>query len=50
MITAIGDHQIADTEGLIATVRSYRPGDTVKVTYLRNNKESSTELKLGSDS
>ncbi len=50
VITAIGDHQIASTEGLIATVRSYRPGDSVKITYLRNNKESSTELKLGSDS
>lgn len=50
VITAIDAHQIDGTEALIATVRSYRPGDTVKVTYLRGGKESSTELKLGSDS
>ncbi|HVK29806.1 MAG TPA: trypsin-like peptidase domain-containing protein [Nocardioides sp.] len=49
VITAIDDHRIDDTEALIATVRSYRPGDTVKVTYLRNDKEDSTELELGSD-
>lgn len=49
VITAIDDHRIDDTEALIATVRSYRPGDTVKVTYLRNNKEDTTELELGSD-
>ncbi|GAA1528855.1 S1C family serine protease [Nocardioides humi] len=49
VITAIDDHRIEGTEGLIATVRSYRPGDSVKVTYLRDGKESTTELKLGSD-
>lgn len=49
VITAIDDHRIEDTEALIATVRSYRPGDTVKVTYLRGGKEDSTELELGSD-
>ncbi|NYI43886.1 putative serine protease PepD [Nocardioides aromaticivorans] len=49
VITAIDDHRIDDTEALIATVRSYRPGDTVKVTYLRNGKEDTTELELGSD-
>lgn len=49
VITAIDDHRIDDTEALIATVRAYRPGDTVKVTYLRNNKEDTTELELGSD-
>ncbi|MBM0125014.1 S1C family serine protease [Pimelobacter simplex] len=49
VITAIDDHRIDDTEALIATVRSYRPGETVKVTYLRGGKESSTELELGSD-
>ncbi|XBB67629.1 trypsin-like peptidase domain-containing protein [Nocardioides sp. WV_118_6] len=49
IITAIDDHQIDTTEGLIATVRSYRPGDTVKVTYQRNGKEATTDLALGSD-
>lgn len=49
VITAIDGRGIDDTEGLIATVRSYRPGDTVKVTYLRGGDEGSAELKLGSD-
>jgi putative serine protease PepD len=50
VITAIDSHQIDGSEALIATIRSYRPGDSVKVTYLRGGKESTTELKLGSDS
>lgn len=49
VITAIDDHQIEGTEALIATVRSYRPGDTVKVTYVRGGDERTAELKLGSD-
>ncbi len=49
VITAIDEHRIDDTEALIATVRAYRPGETVKVTYLRGGKEDSTELKLDSD-
>ena len=50
VITAIDAHQIDGSEALIATIRAYRPGDTVKVTYLRDGKDSTTELKLGSDS
>jgi putative serine protease PepD len=50
VITAIDSHQIDGSESLIATIRAYRPGDTVKVTYLRGGKESTTDLKLGSDS
>ncbi|WP_051485295.1 S1C family serine protease [Nocardioides sp. J54] len=49
VIIAIGDHRIDDTEALIATVRSYRPGDTVEVTYVRGGEEGTTELELGSD-
>ncbi|MCR1784240.1 trypsin-like peptidase domain-containing protein [Nocardioides carbamazepini] len=49
VITAIDGRQIENSEALIATVRSYRPGDSVKVTYLRGDKESTTELELGSD-
>jgi len=49
VITGIDDHQIESTEGLIATIRSYRPGDSVKVTYVRNGDQSTTELTLGSD-
>jgi len=49
VIVGIDDHVIDSTEGLIATVRSYRPGDRVKVTYLRGGDQATTELELGSD-
>ncbi|KRB77892.1 trypsin [Nocardioides sp. Root190] len=49
VIISIDDHRIDDTESLIATVRAYRPGDTVEVTYLRGSTEDTTELELGSD-
>jgi putative serine protease PepD len=49
VITAIDDRAIDGSESLIATVRSYRPGDTVEVTYLRGDEERTTQLELGSD-
>ncbi|THJ09616.1 PDZ domain-containing protein, partial [Nocardioides sp.] len=49
VITAIDGRPISDSESLIATVRSYRPGDRVKITYLRNGAEHTTQLELGSD-
>ncbi|TYL45740.1 PDZ domain-containing protein [Nocardioides sp. BGMRC 2183] len=49
VITAIDDHQITGADALVATVRAYRPGDTVTVTYQRGDEERSTELELGSD-
>ncbi|HWJ66855.1 MAG TPA: trypsin-like peptidase domain-containing protein [Nocardioides sp.] len=49
VITAIDGRRIDDTEALIATVRAYRPGDEVEVTYLRNGREATTRLELGSD-
>lgn len=50
VITAIDDHPVTSADGLVATVRSYRPGDTVKVTYLRDGDQQTTQLELGSDS
>ena len=50
VITSIDDHLVEDTEALIATVRSYRPGEKVEITYLRDGKQDTTELELGSDS
>jgi len=49
VITALDDHRIDTSEALVAIVRAYRPGDTVKVTYLRGEQEKTAELKLGSD-
>ncbi|GAA4812355.1 S1C family serine protease [Nocardioides caeni] len=49
VITGVDDHLIDDADGLVAIVRSYRPGDAVTVTYLRDGKEQSADLTLGSD-
>ena len=50
MITKIDDHQITGSDSLVATIRSYRPGDTVTVTYVRDGDEQTAELALDSDS
>jgi putative serine protease PepD len=50
VITRINDTRITDAESLIATVRSYRPGDTVTVTFVRDGDESSATLTLDADS
>jgi putative serine protease PepD len=50
VITKIDDHLITDADSLVATVRSYRPGDTVTVTYQHDGQEKTVELTLDSDS
>lgn len=49
VITRIDDHVISGSDALVATVRSYRPGDRVEVTYVRGGEEQTTTLELGSD-
>ena len=49
VVTKIDDLQITGADSLIATVRSYRPGDTVTVTYVRNGDSLTTQLTLDSD-
>jgi putative serine protease PepD len=49
VITRIDDHPITDSDSLIATIRAYRPGQEVQVTYDRGGKSETTRLKLGSD-
>jgi putative serine protease PepD len=49
VVTGVDDTRIADPDSLITTVRSYRPGDEVEVTYLRGGDEETTTLTLGSD-
>jgi len=49
VIVKLDDHQITSADSLIATVRSYRPGDTVTVTFRRDGAERTAELELGSD-
>ncbi len=49
VVTAVDDIRISDPDSLITTVRSYRPGDQVEVTYVRGDAEQTTMLTLGSD-
>jgi putative serine protease PepD len=49
VITKVDDTLITDADALVATVRSYRPGDKVTVTYTRDGKEDTVTLTLDSD-
>lgn len=49
VITRLNDRVVTDAATLIAAARSYRPGDTVTITYLRDGQESQAEVTLGSD-
>lgn len=49
IITKVDDQLITGSDSLVATVRSYRPGDKVTITYERGGQESTVELTLGSD-
>ena len=50
VITKVDDHLITDADSLIATIRSYRPGDQVTVTYVRGGETKTAQLTLDSDS
>ena len=49
LITKVDDHAIDSADDLVATIRSYRPGDRVKITYLRGSKTETATLRLDSD-
>jgi putative serine protease PepD len=49
VITKVDDHVITDDDSLIATIRSYRPGDQVTVTYVQGGTTKTAQLTLDSD-
>jgi putative serine protease PepD len=49
VITKIDDRLITDGESLIAAARSYRPSDTVTITFVRDGETRTAEITLGSD-
>ncbi len=49
VITKIDDTAITSADSLVATVRSYRPGDEVTVAYTRDGESGTTTLVLDSD-
>ena len=49
MITKVDDHLITSSDGLVAIVRAYRPGDSVTVTYTRGGATHTVQVTLDSD-
>ncbi|WP_198664128.1 S1C family serine protease [Jiangella endophytica] len=49
VVTHVGDRVITDATSLIAAVRSHRPGDEIKLTYVRDGQEHTATVTLGSD-
>jgi putative serine protease PepD len=50
VIVTINDRSIDDATELVVSIRSYAPGESVKVGYERDGQERSTDLVLGDDS
>ncbi len=49
IVTKIGEHDVTSADGLILAVRSYAVGDQVEVKFVRDGKEQSVQVTLGSD-
>ncbi len=49
VITKVDDHLITSSDGLVAIIRSYRPGDSVTVTYTRGGSTHTVQVTLDSD-
>jgi putative serine protease PepD len=49
VITKVDDHLITSADSLVATIRSYRPGDKVTVTYTHDGDTKTATLTLDSD-
>jgi putative serine protease PepD len=48
VVTHIDGRFLSDANALVAAARSYEPGDTVSLTYLRDGEELTVEVTLGS--
>jgi putative serine protease PepD len=49
VVVQVDDTRISGADSLVATIRSYRPGDTVTLTWLRDGEEQTADLVLDSD-
>jgi len=50
VVTQVNNEQISGSESLVATIRGYRPGDTVTLTVVRNGEEAQAfDVTLDSD-
>ena len=49
VITKVNNTPIGSSNALVAAVRSYQPGRTIELTYLRGGEEKTTKVTLESD-
>jgi S1-C subfamily serine protease len=47
IITKVEDKTVATADDLAGVIQSHKPGDEVKIAYLRDGKEHTTTVKLG---
>lgn len=47
IITKVGDKKIESPEDLAEIIKTYKPGDEVKISYLRDGKSKEIKAKLG---
>ena len=45
-MTSLGGKKISNPDELASVINSYKPGDTVKVTYERSGQSHSVQVKL----
>jgi putative serine protease PepD len=50
VVTAVGKQRVEDGDGLIATIRSYAPGQTVPITYQRGGTSKTVNVTLATSS
>jgi len=49
VVTKVDDELITSADSLVATIRSYRPGDQVTLTYEHDGQTKTVSLTLDSD-
>ena len=49
VIIRVGDQPVASSDALVATIRGYRPGDKVELTYTRGGEQRTADVTLDSD-
>jgi putative serine protease PepD len=49
VVTAVDGKRVTSSDALVALIRSYRPEDTVTLTYLRDDEEREAQVTLDSD-
>ena len=49
VVVAVEGERVTDGKALIVAIRSHQPGETIEFTYVRDGREASTTVTLGSE-